>query len=78
MDAFALPGGPVFIATGLITLMHTEDELAAVLGHEVEHIDHARIRGVVRDDRLDADRPVRLLEQTAAGGVHGDRTSHHR
>src|SRR6201996_9123431 len=40
VNAFALPGGPVFIGGGLMSLMDTEDELAAVLGHELEHIDH--------------------------------------
>lgn len=40
VNAFALPGGHVFIGSGLVKLMDTEDELAAVLGHEVEHIDH--------------------------------------
>jgi predicted Zn-dependent protease len=40
INAFALPGGHVFIGAGLIALMDSEDELAAVLGHEVEHIDH--------------------------------------
>jgi len=39
VNAFALPGGHVFIGQGLITLMHSEDALAAILGHEVEHID---------------------------------------
>src|SRR5579862_1635673 len=40
INAFALPGGHVFIGGGLIALMDSEDELADVLGHEVEHIDH--------------------------------------
>jgi predicted Zn-dependent protease len=35
-----LPGGHVFIGEGLLALMDSEDELAAVLGHEIEHIDH--------------------------------------
>jgi predicted Zn-dependent protease len=39
VNAFALPGGHVFIGAGLIRFMNTEDELANVLGHEVEHID---------------------------------------
>lgn len=39
VNAFALPGGHVFIGLGLLRLMKTEDELANVLGHEVEHID---------------------------------------
>src|SRR5437879_6568515 len=37
VNAFALPGGHVFIGKGLISLMDSEDELADVLGHEVEH-----------------------------------------
>lgn len=40
VNAFAMPGGHVYIGKGLVLLMDTEDELAAVLGHEVEHIDH--------------------------------------
>jgi len=38
-NAFALPGGHVFIGQGLLALMTSEDQLAAVLGHEIEHID---------------------------------------
>jgi len=39
VNAFALPGGHVFLGQGLLNLMKSEDALAAVLGHEVEHID---------------------------------------
>jgi predicted Zn-dependent protease len=39
VNAFALPGGHVFIGKGLIQLMDAEDELANILGHEVEHAD---------------------------------------
>ena len=40
INAFALPGGHVYVGEGLLELMDSEDELAAVLGHEIEHIDH--------------------------------------
>ena len=40
INAFALPGGHVYVAQGLLALMDSEDELAAVVGHEIEHIDH--------------------------------------
>jgi predicted Zn-dependent protease len=40
INAFALPGGHVYVGAGLISLMDSEDELAAVIGHEIEHIDH--------------------------------------
>src|SRR3954470_20752810 len=39
INAFAIPGGHVYIGKGLLELMDSEDELASVLGHEVEHID---------------------------------------
>jgi predicted Zn-dependent protease len=40
INAFSLPGGPVYIGEGMLDLMTTEDELAQVLAHEIEHIDH--------------------------------------
>jgi predicted Zn-dependent protease len=40
VNAFALPGGHVFIGKGLIAMMTSEDQLADVLGHELEHVDH--------------------------------------
>ena len=38
VNAFALPGGQVFITEALLGLLKTEDEVAAVLGHEVGHV----------------------------------------
>lgn len=38
VNAFALPGGQVFITTALITQFDTEDQLAGVLGHEIGHV----------------------------------------
>jgi predicted Zn-dependent protease len=37
-NAFSLPGGPVFVTRGLLALVRSEDELAAVLGHEIGHV----------------------------------------
>jgi predicted Zn-dependent protease len=39
VNAFALPGGHVFVGEGLLKLVQSEDALAAVIGHEVEHVD---------------------------------------
>lgn len=36
-NAFALPGGKIFVSRGLLALVDTEDELAGVLGHEITH-----------------------------------------
>jgi predicted Zn-dependent protease len=37
-NAFALPGGYVYIFRGLLNALETDDEIAAVLGHEIGHI----------------------------------------
>jgi predicted Zn-dependent protease len=50
-NAFAIPGGKIYVSRGLLALVGSEDELAAVLGHEITHaaerhsaarIEHAR------------------------------------
>ncbi len=37
LNAFALPGGKVFVYTGLFKAVQNEDQLAVVMGHEVAH-----------------------------------------
>jgi predicted Zn-dependent protease len=37
-NAFALPGGHVYVSRGLLALVNSEDELACVLGHEIGHV----------------------------------------
>jgi predicted Zn-dependent protease len=37
-NAFALPGGHVYVTRGLLVLLVSEDELAGVLGHEIGHV----------------------------------------
>jgi predicted Zn-dependent protease len=37
-NAFALPGGYVFVSRGLLALANSEDELANVIGHEIGHV----------------------------------------
>ena len=38
INAFALPGGPMFIHTGLIASVENESQLAGVLAHEMSHV----------------------------------------
>jgi predicted Zn-dependent protease len=38
VNAFSVPGGYVFINSGLILMVENEDELAGVIGHEIGHI----------------------------------------
>lgn len=38
VNAFALPGGKIAVYTGLLKVCQNEDQLAAVMGHEVAHV----------------------------------------
>ena len=40
INAFALPGGQIFITTALLDKFETEAQLAGVLGHEIGHVIH--------------------------------------
>ncbi|PMO34132.1 peptidase [Vibrio breoganii] len=37
-NAFALPGGYIFVSRGLLSLVNNEDELACVMAHEIIHV----------------------------------------
>jgi beta-barrel assembly-enhancing protease len=64
INAFALPGGPVYIGEGMTDLMLTEDELANVLAHEVEHIDHYHCV-----ERFQVEAHLRRLNLDAVGAL---------
>src|SRR5262249_31600023 len=38
INAFALPGGPMYVHRGIIEAAHTEGELAGVVAHEMSHV----------------------------------------
>lgn len=37
-NAFALPGGYIYVSRGILSLINSEDELAGVMGHEMVHV----------------------------------------
>ena len=39
INAFALPGGQIFVTSGMLNFVESEAELAAILGHEISHVD---------------------------------------
>jgi len=43
LNAFSVPGGHIFISTGIIEMMDSEGELAGLLGHEITHVMHHHI-----------------------------------
>jgi len=38
INAFALPGGPMYVNSGMITAAKSEDEMAGVMAHELSHV----------------------------------------
>lgn len=64
VNAFALPGGHVYVGQGLLMLMDTEDQLAAVLGHEVAHIDRYHCA-----ERVQAEAQARKVQLGIVGAV---------
>jgi predicted Zn-dependent protease len=38
VNAFALPGGPIFFYSGILSKMTTKDQMAGVVGHEIVHV----------------------------------------
>lgn len=55
-SAFALPGGHIVFGGGILALMNTEDELAAVIAHEIVHIDAGQVSE--RVERIAKDRGI--------------------
>jgi len=52
-NAFAVPGGYIFVTTGLIVLAENEHEVAGVLGHEIAHVMERHVAQMVeRSKRL--------------------------
>ena len=52
VNAFAAPGGFIFVTKGLLKLVHTEDELACVLAHEVAHVAKKHGLQAIKSSRL--------------------------
>jgi beta-barrel assembly-enhancing protease len=67
INAFALPGGHVYVAGGLLSLMDSEDELAAVIGHEIEHIDHYHCADRVQQEQALRKIPLGALVELPVG-----------
>ncbi len=63
-NAFALPGGQIFVTRGMIELGLTDDELAALLGHEIGHV--VKRHGVRMEKRANL---LNVLSQAVLFGV---------
>ena len=52
VNAFAAPGGLILISRGMVRCCKNEDELVAVLAHEISHVDHQHGLKAIRKGRL--------------------------
>jgi predicted Zn-dependent protease len=52
VNAFSAPGGRVFITRGLYELAASDDELAGVLAHEIQHIDQRHAMHIIERGEL--------------------------
>ncbi|MDW8105991.1 MAG: M48 family metalloprotease [Armatimonadota bacterium] len=50
VNAFSIPGGFIFVNKGLLDFVSSDDELAAVLAHEIAHASHRHMMKLIRDD----------------------------
>ena len=69
-NAFAVPGGYVYITRQLVNLMNNEAELAGVMGHEVGHV--AARHSAKRQQKAQTNQLLGVLGQVLAGAVLGN------
>jgi predicted Zn-dependent protease len=67
VNAFALPGGYIYVTRGILALASDTSELAAVLAHEIAHVTlrHARAR-------TDKTRTTQIVDRVITGVFGGD------
>jgi predicted Zn-dependent protease len=67
-NAFAIPGGYIFVTTGLLLLSDSEQEVAGVLGHEIAHVMARHVAEMIeRSKRLN----IATLAAMIAGALLG-------
>jgi predicted Zn-dependent protease len=73
INAFALPGGPMFINTGLLKAVDNEAQLAGVMGHEMSHVILRHGTNQASKSKL-IELPALLGSQVAGGSLVGQLT----
>ena len=62
INAFAAPGGLILVTRGLLACCQTEDELAAVLAHEIGHVEKLHGLRAIRTGRLNSAQTLLAVE----------------
>lgn len=68
INAFAAPGGLVFVTRGLLRCCPDEDSVAAVLAHEIGHVQHRHGLQAIKKNRLSSAFAVLGTESAKAYG----------
>ncbi|MEP0765801.1 MAG: M48 family metalloprotease [Fimbriimonadia bacterium] len=75
VNAFAMPGGFIFVHSGLLDFVESDDELAAVLAHEIIHAAHHHLRKVGEDQaKVNRDSMLAALAAALATGGGSENT----
>jgi predicted Zn-dependent protease len=68
VNAFSLPGGFIYVNKGLLDYVHSDDELAGVLAHEIAHAAHHHMVKLVREQSKMQNVLIPLVIAAAVGG----------
>jgi predicted Zn-dependent protease len=72
-NAFAIPAGHIFIHSGLLAAMESEDELAGILGHEMAHVICRHIsQRIERSKKIDLATMAGMVAGIFLGVTSGD------
>lgn len=69
VNAFAAPGGLILVTRGMIQCCENEDELAAVLAHEIGHVEKKHGLAAIKEARWASARTIILAEAGKQSGV---------
>ncbi len=68
-NAYAIPGGHIFLTTGLLVLAEDEHEVAGVLSHEISHVQARHVAELIeRSKRLNIATLAAIVAGILAGG----------
>src|SRR5512136_2382447 len=71
-NAFAIPGGYIFVTTGLLILAENEHEVAGVLSHEIAHVTARHVAQMIeRSKRLNIATLAAMIAGMLLGGAAG-------
>jgi predicted Zn-dependent protease len=75
VNAYSLPGGFIYVNKGLLDYVHSDDELAGVLAHEISHAAHHHVMKLLHEqkkiDRILTPLEIAALAMIIKGGGQG-------